>query len=155
MIEFKIYKPEEGPKSEISQFIKDMEGLSLTHLGMKTDLDTYIDKTYKNATKFTYWDDGNLIGLGLAYINKAPRESFGTYLCVHPDYASDGLGLDISLKALKYAETFGTDRYIVVVRDNNKMLNKFFKKLGFIKTNSLMVENSNILENEYTKYFNK
>lgn len=152
-MEFKILGPGEGNKDQIGSFMKDMDKYFIPPLATRINLDEYIDKIFNNATKFTYFEGDRLIAIGINYVNKAPDETFGTYLVVDPEFESYGLGLDIALKALKYAEKFGTASFRVKIRNSNKMLNKFYLKQGFKIVNQSPYPDSDDLQNELIKYF--
>lgn len=117
--------------------------------------DDYIKKIYEKATKFLYEENKKIIALSLVYVNKAPNESFGTYLCVDPRYNDVGLGLELVLKALKYAKEYGSSSFRVMIRSSNSMLFKFYSKLGFKVTQELKYPNSEITEYEMVKLLNK
>lgn len=152
-MEYKVFKPGEASVDLVARFIKDMDKLFIPTLSSRVDLDEYAAKMCKNATMFSYLEDGEIVALSVAYINKAPLESFGTYLAVHPDLADTGIGLVLTVKNIKYAEKMGSASFRVKIRASNEMLYRFYVKQGFVKTKEETYPNSDIIEYEMVKRF--
>lgn len=152
-MEYKVFGPAEGDKQNIGDFIKDMDYLFTPTLASRLNIDDYIDKIYTNATKFTYMEGDRIVAMGITYINKKPLESFGTYLAVSPEYSDTGIGLDLVVKTIRYAEEFGSASFRVMIRASNKILLKFYKKMGFEVTREEQYPNSDVLEYEMVKVF--
>ena len=153
MIEYFRYGPGEGPEDDFFQFVKDSDAFFNPPLSVRVNVEEYAKKMFLNGTKQWFADNGKIIALSVAYYNKPPQESFGTYLFVLPEYESNGLGLKLVQNTLKYLKEFGADRYRVKIRASNKMLYKFYLLMGFKKTGEGLFPNTDEVEYELTKFF--
>lgn len=153
-MKYKIQQPGEGNKEAIKNFIEKMDKFFTPTLASRVNIEVYCNKIFKNATKFIYEEKGDVIALCIVYVNEAPKESFGTYLAVLPEYATYGLGLDLVRKAIKYAKSKGSSSFRVKIRASNKMLYKFYQLQGLSKVNEENYPNSDIVEYELVKLFN-
>lgn len=153
MIKYKVYHPKEISFYKLYDFIKESDKLFIPTLSTLVDLKEYTEKIFNNATCFAYLEEGEIIALSIAYVNKAPQETYGTYLAVKPEFEADGLGLDLVRKAIGYAKEFGSSGFSLQIRSSNKMLLKFYLHQGFTIIKEGLYPNSDIKELDLNKKF--
>ena len=154
-MDYKVLKPNEGNFEDLRDFITEMDKFFIPTLASRVNIDEYCHKIFSNATRFIYVENGTIIAMSIAYINPSPKESFGTYMAVRPEYEADGLGLDLTRKSIKYAKEIGSSSFRLMMRASNQMLLKFYLKQGFKITKEETYPNSDIKEYELVKNFNK
>lgn len=152
-MKFELYKPSEGNQEAIERFIINSDGWFLPKLSLQTNVSEYASKLYNFGTKYICFDSDEIIGCCIAYINKAPYFSFGSYLIVDPRYEGLGIGLQLITNAIKDAKAAGSKGFKLKMRATNAMLLKFYKKMGFEITGKNFYPNSDIMEYELTKIF--
>lgn len=153
MIEYKVFQPKEISFDKLYDFIKESDKLFIPTLSSLVELKEYTEKIYNNATCFVYLNDEDIIALSIAYVNKAPKETYGTYLAVKPEFEADGLGLDLVRKSISYAKEFGSSGFSLQIRSSNTMLLKFYLHQGFTIIKEGLYPNSDIKELDLNKKF--
>ena len=62
----------EGERTAIETFIKQSDTWFTPSLSTITDVSLYANKLFERGTKFVCLDGDRIIGMAVAYINKAP-----------------------------------------------------------------------------------
>ena len=152
-MKFEINKPSEGQREAFEQFIINSDDWFEPKLSSLTTVTDYASKLYKYGTKYICFEGNEIIGCCVAYINKAPEFSFGSFLIVNPQYEGLGIGLQLIAKAIQNAKVEGSEGFKLKMRSTNFMLLKFYKKMGFEITEKDFYPNSDVMEYELTKVF--
>ena len=150
---YEIYPPLKGEREPIERFIVKSDKWFIPPLSQRTDIRAYASKLYDKGFKFVCLKEGGIIGLCVAYINKAPDYSFGSYTVVDPRFDGMGLGLIVTRNAINYAKEIGSAGFKLKMRAENKMLLKFYQKMGFEIANESYYTNTDIKELELIKKF--
>lgn len=95
-------------------------------------LSDYVRKIIRNAERYEFWEEGNLLGLIAAYQNdKERKRAFITNVSVLEKFVSNGIGgklLDFAISNIKNAG------FVVIsleVETNNESAIRLYKKRGF------------------------
>lgn len=150
---FEILTPGNGDKETFVDFITQSDAWFTPPLSTQTDITVYANKLYTNGVKFICHNEDGIIGACVAYINKAPDFSFGTYLVVNPVFDGLGIGLKLISMAIDYSEKYGSRGFKLNMRAENKMLLRFYQKKGFEITDKSIYTNTDIEKYELTKIF--
>ena len=147
MIEYEVIEPGKGDVKEIYEFLLATDDYLKPTLSSRVDLNNYSKKLIDSATLFVARENKRLIALSAAYVNKAPKESFGTYLCVKKEYQKESMiGPDLVLDFINYCKKAGSSGIRCVIRKTNVPLVKFYMRLGFVIESESTYPNSDIAE---------
>ena len=152
-LSYNIEYPNAGDKTTFIDFIVESNEWFIPKLDTRVDLESYATKLYQYGTKFICNDGDSIVAISIAYINTAPKYSFGSYLVVSPRYEGLSLGFSLLLKTLKFAEENGSKGFRLKMRASNHMLFKFYSKLGFKIIGENTYPGTDIIEYELSKDF--
>ena len=97
------------------------------------DIDLYIDKMTRFATRIECWDGDILTGLNAFYCNNfETKEAFITNVSVLPDYGGRGIATELISKSADYCNKKGFKKISLEVFSVNNKAIGFYKHLGFI-----------------------
>lgn len=152
-IEYKLYRPGELDASIIHAFLIEMDDYLIPTLSSRVDLGAFATKISNLATHYVAYDGKSLIGLCSFYFNYSPHCSYGTYVCTHPNYRDEMVGVELLQKFIEYCRLNGSKGVEAVIRKSNKALVKFYSAMGFSIVGEENYPNSDIVELHIEKTF--
>lgn len=128
----------------LSDFIRETDHLFIPRLSSYVSLVEWSEKLYRNATLFIVRDTVNneIIACNAVYVNKAPQDSYATFLAVKEKYANYGIGAKLIIKAIRYCKDLGSSGYALQMRASNEIMYNFYLHLGFKKITEEKYPNS-------------
>lgn len=128
-------------------FIKDVEKDFVPPLLERIDVETYFNKVNTYAAFIECYDDNELAGLLISYVNnKETRKGFVTFIAVKERYRGNGIAGNLLDKACEFAKRNGMS--LMGIDTNNIIARDCYIKNGFKLIESHKIENS-LLERFY------
>ena len=141
------YRIEKLSYNTFLSFIKDVEKDFVPPLLERIDVETYYNKTNKYAAFIECYDDNELAGLLISYVNnKETRKGFVTFIAVKECYRGNGIAGNLLDKACELAKRNGMT--VLGIDTNHIIARDCYIKNGFKLIESHKLENS-LLERYY------
>lgn len=137
-----IYQPGEYSENKLFQFLRETDDYFVPAMSVRVNLKEWAAKMCKYAVIFEYVLNGEIIGLGATYFNKAPSYSFGTYVCVKKEYQKEMYGVELIQKMIDYVKEKESKGFKCEIRKSNKPLVKFYELMGLEVIEEISVPNS-------------
>lgn len=141
------YRIEKLPYKAFLSFIKDVEKDFIPPLLERIDVETYYQKVNTHAAFIECYDDNELAGLLISYVNNMEtRKGFVTFVAVKERYRGNGIAGNLLDKACELAKRNGMS--VLGIDTNNIIARDCYIKNGFNLIESHRLENS-LLERFY------
>lgn len=141
------YRIEKISYNVFLSFLKDVENDFVPPLLERIDAETYYNKTNTYAAFIECYDDNELAGLLISYVNnKETRKGFVTFIAVKECYRGNGIAGNLLDKACELAKRNGMT--VLGIDTNNIIARDCYIKNGFKLIESHRLENS-LLERFY------
>jgi ribosomal protein S18 acetylase RimI-like enzyme len=133
----------------IQQHLTTCSDTFVPSLSSYVNINDYSKKIFEQATLFTKFDGGKLVGLVAVYDN--PTEKFGwiTNVSVDPEYFKKGIASELLNRCYEYFENKKYFNIFLEVFLDNKKAIKLYTKQGF--TNYKIKDNKMILKQQLTQ----
>ena len=98
------------------------------------DIDSYSTKIFNKAVRFEAHYNDTLVGLIALYTDNENNTAFITNVSVYPKFIGTGIGYTLLTNCKMYIKRKKINKLSLAVRNNNSLAINFYKKNGFVVT---------------------